>query len=282
MSYFKFLDGITISDTAKNLIKKMLSPEKKRPSAEEVLSHNFITETRSSEKPNIVLPQELDSLQNNMRSYINSSSMRRLILTSVANRLSYEDIEKLHDIFIEIDTNNDGCISYDEFKNGFQIMIDKDRNLQVILNDLFNSIEKDRTKKINYSEFIAAAMDKKFYEDQNKLIEIFDSLDTNKNGKITINEFERILNLENSKKKNDYSYESFIKEFEKYDVNKDGEIDYNEFVGIVTKKKDEYLPKKPNRGYKVIINKKNIKIFHFSFFYILIYYLRCCGNCKVF
>lgn len=243
------IDGIKISDTAKDLIKKLLSPEPKRLTAEQILEHEFVKNLKTSENLNTLLSQNYNNLQVNLRSFLNSSNMRKVILTCVANRLSYADIDKLHDIFIELDTNNDGSISYDEFKNGLKIMEKEDPNIQGILNELFQSIDTDHSMKINYSEFIAAAMDKKFYENQDKLLEIFYSLDKNKDGKISISEFENILNLDHNKNtsKNDDSYESFKKEFEKYDLNNDGEIDYNEFVAIVTKRKDVYLPKKPNK-----------------------------------
>lgn len=223
----------------------MLLPQNQRPSAAEALEHPFL---RQKDKQKYFSKAELaqDNLKlQNIKDFTESSKIRKVILASLATRLNYFEIDKLHEIFIDLDEDNDGCISYQEFHKAFSILENEKINEKKInYKNLFISIDTDGSKKINYSEFIAAAMDKKFYEDQNKLLEIFESFDNNKDGKISIQEFEKILFSNKINKTNDDSYESFRKEFEKYDLNHDGEIDYNEFVQIVTSKKDEYLPKK--------------------------------------
>jgi calcium-dependent protein kinase len=187
---------------------------------------------------------------NNMREFFESSKLKKLIITSVANRLNYYEIQKLHELFIDSDINNDGNISYQEFENLFNNFENSKNN-----NDkkekhnhpnekyekIFYSVDTDGSKKINYSEFIAAALDHKFYENQNKLYEAFENFDSNKDGKLSIEEFEKILFSKN-KDYNDESYINFIKEFKNCDINKDGVIDYHEFVNIVCKNKNEFLP----------------------------------------
>jgi len=201
---------------------------------------------------------------NNIKEFVESSKIRKAILFSIANRLNYSEIDKLHEIFIQLDEDNDGCINFQEFQNAFNLLekekneLDSENNNSIndfgtkkesLYQKYFMAIDTDRSKKINYSEFIAAAMDKKFYEDQTRLLEIFENFDSNRDGKLSISEFEKVLNISpDYKASHDDSYQSFRKEFEKYDLNHDGEIDYNEFVQIVTKKKDDYLPKKPSNS----------------------------------
>jgi len=232
----------------------MLLPQVQRPSAAEAIDHPFLAQTEKQKyNSNSELAQNTLKLQN-IKEFVESTKIRKVILSIIASRLNYFEIDKLHEIFIELDEDYDGCISYQEFQNALgalekeKINSEKNQKLNSDYQNLFASIDTNGSKKINYSEFIAAAMDKKFYQDQNKLIEIFESLDSNKDGKLSINEFERILFCNRTQTSNEDSYESFRKEFERYDLNHDGEIDYNEFVKIVTSKKDDYLPKKaPNR-----------------------------------
>jgi len=103
-------------------------------------------------------------------------------------------------------------------------------------------MDTNGSKRINYSEFIAASVDKKFFANQEKLLEVFESLDTTKDGKISFNEFKSVI--QSNKNFRDDSFDILKKEFETVDLNKDGTLDYEEFVQIITKKKDQIVPRR--------------------------------------
>jgi len=186
------------------------------------------------------------------------SQIKKVILTSIASRSNYSEIGRLHEIYNSLDTNNDGTVSFAEFEAGLKKYNKETDKLGLNLSQLFASIDTDDSKQIDYTEFIAAAMDRKFFEDKNKLLETFQMLDTDKDGKIAFGEFERILHMQhsdkgennnnnnskNSKDKDTSMYDIYKKEFDFYDLNKDGKIDYNDFVEIVLQRKDNLYPKK--------------------------------------
>lgn len=184
---------------------------------------------------------------------MNYSHLKKVILSIIASRSNYTEIERLHEIFNALDQDNDGSISYKEFENGLKKYDKETESLGIDISKLFDSIDTDHSKRIDYTEFIAAAMDRKIFEDKNKILETFQLLDTDKDGKIAFDEFERILHLHQGSNdkhfKDKQLYEIFKKEFELFDSNKDGMIDYNEFMSIVLQKKDKLYPKKKHSKY---------------------------------
>jgi len=179
----------------------MFLPEKDRISAEEALKHPFITQNQSQK-----VYRHGDSFSSyiiNLKNYMNYSKIKKVILTSIAARSNYTEIGKLHDIFNSLDSNNDGTISLPEFESGLEKFIKNKDKFKIDVKKLFESLDTNNSKQIDYTEFIAAAMDRKFFEDKNKLLEAFQMLDTDKDGKIELKEFERILHLQNEKNEKD-------------------------------------------------------------------------------
>ena len=91
---------------------------------------------------------------------------------------------------------------------------------------IFKSIDTDNSGNIDYTEFIAASLDKNVYLQENKLYEAFKLFDVDGSGKISKDEIAYILGTEKKSKE-------IEKLFKKYDTNNDGEIDFKEFVNMM-------------------------------------------------
>ena len=78
-------------------------------------------------------------------------------LTFIVNNITKEiDFKSLREAFRALDKQNTGLLSLNEIKEGF-----KDSNIsQVDLDELFKRIDFDRDGQINYTEFLAATVDK--------------------------------------------------------------------------------------------------------------------------
>lgn len=100
-----------------------------------------------------------------------------------------------------------------------------DKNINV--EELFTSIDTDKSGVINYTEFLASTIDKKIYLKEEKLYEAFKTFDKDGSGKISLEEVKQILKVNNDDSK---SIEEMVKSF---DVDNDGEIDYNEFLTMM-------------------------------------------------
>ena len=91
----------------------------------------------------------------------------------------------------------------------------------------FNEIDTDKNGKIDYTEFIAATLQKNIFLKKEKLYEAFSALDTDCNGKIAKDELMRVLKLQPE-------HDQFVTELIKSaDKNGDGFIDYKEFVEMM-------------------------------------------------
>ena len=132
----------------------------------------------------------------------------------------------MKDIFYAFDQDKDGQISLKELQDGFLQLKSKHLPEEDILN-LFKSIDVDKNFRIDYTEFLAATISEKNYLKRERLFEAFCMLDKDNNGKITKEELMEVLKTEKSQEK----------EIEKYikiaDINGDGIIDYTEFLKLM-------------------------------------------------
>lgn len=97
------------------------------------------------------------------------------------------------------------------------------------IEDVIRSIDTDKSGEIDYTEFIAATMEKNLYLKEERLNAAFRLFDKDGDGKITAQELMDVLSKEDGNKDKKY-YENMIKEVDK---NGDGVIDYSEFLEMM-------------------------------------------------
>ena len=203
-----------ISDDAKNLVLNMCCPPEKRLTAEQVLNETWVKDNAPNSSQNII-PKKIDGF----KKYAGSDKLRKAVLTYIASRLSENEIKEIKEIFQSIDTDNDGKITLEEMK---KVISKGDINIKFD-EDIFKKIDTDNSGNIEYTEFISASIDKNIYMNEQKLKNAFNLFDTDKNGKISKKEIERVLKMGVDAKEIDAI-------MAKHDTNKDGEIDFKEFM----------------------------------------------------
>ena len=107
-----------VSEEVKDLISKMLEYDKdKRISAEIALKHVWIGNLGpgAAELP-------LDQCLINMRSYSCFQKLKKAALTEIASQLQEEEIGNLKAIFLKLDANQDGFLTYQELKEGLKTL----------------------------------------------------------------------------------------------------------------------------------------------------------------
>ena len=203
-----------ISDDVKNLVLKMCCPPEKRLTAEQVLNETWVKDNAPNSSQNMV-PKKIDGF----KKYAGSDKLRKAVLTYIASRLSENEIKEIKEIFQSIDTDNDGKITLEEMK---KVISKGDINIKFD-EDIFKKIDTDNSGNIEYTEFISASIEKNVYMNEQKLRDAFNLFDTDKNGKISKKEIERVLKMGVDAKEIDAI-------MAKHDTNKDGEIDFKEFM----------------------------------------------------
>lgn len=201
-------DGV--SATAKDLINKMLCRYDKRLSAEEVLAHPWMQQ-KDTIKNNIKI--------DNLKKYIKDNNLKKSLLNVIAGNLDSNGFDDIVQIFSEIDKNNDGKISLDEFTEGF-IKLKLGSKSDAV--DIFKAFDFNGNNFLDWNEFLAGVLSHHTYLKENKINEFFNKLDKNGDQMISKDELKDILKGDSE----------LIKNFDEYDLNKDGYIDKDEFFKI--------------------------------------------------
>lgn len=161
-----------------------------------------------------------------MKRYASACKLKKAVLIYMASRLTDNEIENLKKNFQSIDKNGDGMLSLTELKEAVN---DTDGLPLSNVEEVFMTLDTDKNGKISYTEFIAASMEKNIFLNEAKLKEAFKLFDIDNSGKISRDEIISLLGGDKSSKELD-------KLFDKYDSNKDGEIDFEEFIHMMKKR----------------------------------------------
>ena len=208
----------SISNDARELIKKMCSPPNKRLTASQVLEETWVKDNAPN-AGKALLPLKVEPFKN----YAHSNKLRKAVLTYIGSRLSEEEIKKIKAIFQSIDVDNDGKLSLEEMKKAVSLT---DGMKIEDIEKLFKSIDTDNSGNIEYTEFISASIEKNIYLKEEKLKEAFKLFDVDGSGKISRAEIEKVLHMDKHSKEIDAI-------MAKHDTNKDGEIDFQEFLSMM-------------------------------------------------
>lgn len=210
-----------ISNSAKDLIRKMLTQEpKKRITSAQVLEHPWLRLGEASDKP-------IDSaVLSRMKQFRAMNKLKKLALKVIAENLSEEEIKGLKAMFDNIDTDNSGTITYEELKSGLARLGSKLTETEV--KQLMEAADVDGNGTIDYIEFITATMHRHRLERDEHLFKAFQHFDQDHSGFITRDE------LENAMKEYGMGDEATIKEIiAEVDTDNDGRINYEEFCAMM-------------------------------------------------
>ena len=127
-----------ISKDAKDLVKKLLSKDPSdRPTAKEAASHAwFKLPALSDVKPD---PELLNGVEESLVRFSDSGEFKKLVLNVLAHRTTTDDIKKLRAVFDSYDTENNGFITFEEFRENLSHYNFSEEELDKI----FNSVVSD-------------------------------------------------------------------------------------------------------------------------------------------
>eukprot|EP00933_Yihiella_yeosuensis_P071794 TRINITY_DN80028_c0_g1_i1.p1 TRINITY_DN80028_c0_g1~~TRINITY_DN80028_c0_g1_i1.p1 ORF type:complete len:566 (+),score=134.61 TRINITY_DN80028_c0_g1_i1:90-1787(+) len=223
---FEPKDWRHISDDAKGLIKMLLKMDPAvRYNAEQALSHDWIR----LKAPGATEVSLQGSLVRNLKNFRSQNKLKKAALHIIAGQLSEAQIKGLRDTFRALDTNGDGLLTVDEL----QVGIEKAElsHMKVDLMSIMEGVDSDGSGLIDYTEFLAATLDRKSYLQEDVCWTAFSVFDQNGDGQITLEELKKILdNGSVDQALEGRDSEEILKEV---DVNGDGCIDFEEFMQMM-------------------------------------------------
>ena len=219
-----------VSQDAKDLIKKMLTKDpKKRISALYSMQDVWFKKNEEKSEYDKKLAKKV---LNNMKKFKKHRILEKTIISFIINQLVKKDERlELEKQFKDWDTNGDGVLSKEEIINGYRKTYGKvDENE---IENMIKSIDLDGNGVIDYNEFLACSINKDKILRNDNLKICFDEFDTDKSGKISVDEVSSIFKQGNNENNNDM--EAFKNMVKNADENGDGEISFEEFQDIMNK-----------------------------------------------
>jgi calcium-dependent protein kinase len=196
----------------------------KRPSARVALQSKWFKQIYQNDLSLKGLdPKILEKLKN----FHQPKQFTRIILDFMVKKLNTKEIDELKKAFNILDEDRGGFIEFSELKKAFSFCgIDiKDDEIQAVL----NHCNPKWKEKINYTSFIAAALDKKNLLNKDVLWETFRVFDTDQTGSISLLNIEKAIERTGKKKK----IGAFQKMFEELGLQSDAQISFEEFCSII-------------------------------------------------
>jgi len=127
----------------------------------------------------------------NAESFAGLQRFQKAMLTVAVNNMESQEVDALRDAFMDFDIERNGRLSKDEFKQGL------DRyGLDMSADDIdstFSALDADGTGKINYTEWLAAAIKPSEITSEKVIREVFDFFDIDGTGKISRDELCQVL-----------------------------------------------------------------------------------------
>ncbi|XP_074569628.1 calcium-dependent protein kinase 2-like [Curcuma longa] len=212
----------SISNSAKDLIKKMLTQDpKKRITSAQVLQHPWLKEGgEASDNP-------IDSaVLSRMKQFRAMNKLKKMALKVIAESLSEEEIKGLKQMFANMDTDNSGTITYEELKTGLARLGSKLSEAEI--KQLMDAADVDGNGTIDYIEFITATMHRHRLERDEHLYKAFRYFDKDDSGFITRDELETAM-IEHGMG----DLETIKETISEVDKDNDGRINYEEFCTMM-------------------------------------------------
>jgi len=164
-----------------------------------------------------------------LRSFRGRTKFEKAVLQVIASQLSESQIKGLREAFLSLDQNGDGLLTLSELKGG--LARTGLRQLPEDLREIMASIDADHSGMIDYTEFLAATIERRQYMQEDICWAAFRVFDVNGDGKITPSELRMVLSDAGvSSMVNAQATADVLKEVDK---NGDGVIDFEEFMGMM-------------------------------------------------
>jgi len=224
-----------VSQDAQDLIGKLLVRRSDRLTAERALEHSWI-----KLKAPKAFGLRCSSLVGRMQQFQAANKFKKVALQVIASQMDDSSSNSLREIFLALDQNGDGLITFSELKSGLEDAGMGD--ITPTMKELMSGIDVDETGTIDYTEFLSSALNPEHYKKDDILWSAFQRFDRDGNGKISKAELAAVLNRQTAAEGTDI-VDTIFKDV---DQNGDGEIDFEEFKTMMRNDSNARSSLEPN------------------------------------
>lgn len=153
---------------------------KDRATAQELLNHPWLAKSDKNNESG----KALTMVSKNLTQFSLASNFQKTVISMLAGlKVQAEELSSLRDAFIIIDSNQDGTLDLEELRVGlkhlclFEIMQDPDEGVEDCYQKIMEMCDLDGDGKIDYLEFIQAAINHKALLNRQNIQIIFDMFD---------------------------------------------------------------------------------------------------------
>merc|ERR1712151_1407920 len=207
-------------------VQKLLTVnQEQRASPSKALEHKWIAQKAPQADEKELDAEAFESL----RSFCGHNKLKRAALHAIARRLSEDEIKELKAFFTKLDVNKDGVVTFDELQNGItKVGTETTFDAAAMLKEM----DINETSSIDYTEFLAASLTKRQYQEDSVLWSAFCAFDQDHSGSIDKKELAQVIQLEEVKEvMGSQRLDSVMAES---DASGDGKIDFKEFKALMT------------------------------------------------
>ncbi|KRX00275.1 Protein kinase-like domain [Pseudocohnilembus persalinus] len=192
-----------LTEGAIEIIKGCLKPSDQRLTSSQLLNSQWLQLQEEDDQQNCqqndaqLQKQKSDKMKQvleNLNQFTKTNQLQQIIMTHMSVLLREKDILDLHKIFKQLDKNQDGYLSLQELQEGFQnedVLQDEESKQKI--QEVFEKLDLNNSGSIDYSEFIAASLQLQQHFQENQLKYIFNYIDTDKNGKLSLQELKQYI-----------------------------------------------------------------------------------------
>lgn len=212
----------TISPQAKDCVRRLLVRDpRKRPDAQSILKHEWLRGGGAAAPEAPMQPEIL----NRMKRFAGMNRFKKEALRVVATHLPPEEIEGIRQMFMDLDADGSGTISFEELREGLRRKgaLVADGELQRIM----AHIDLDGNNTLDFQEFLTATVFLGKLQRRENLMAAFQHFDNDDSGFISEEELLQALQQEG------VSQEAIESILEDCDRDNDRNIDYEEFCRMM-------------------------------------------------
>lgn len=218
-----------ISFEAKDLITKMLTFEpSRRISAREALQHPWLN--NASHTP--INTDTARGIFTNLQSFRSEQKLQKATYAFISSQLATKkEREEMIELFKVLDTDHSGTLSRQELVEGFNnLYSDEVEDIEAEVDRIMGQVDTDGSGEIDYSEFVAASMNRNKLLSRERLEAAFKAFDIDGSGTISADELKALLG-----KNHAYGDDMWVDIIREVDQNGDGVIDLREFTEMMLK-----------------------------------------------